>query len=133
MRPFFQFCALTMHYLTIWLAEKSEHWLFYYFHSMSLNLSFFVFTMFDNTQGNQEIYRMFEYKLMLYLGYLCMIYITSFNMSVSFISTTLGNIVSSIVINKFYQDSYGIEAMVLVKLNLMAITIIFFAAYNHEY
>ena len=89
--------------------------------------------MFDNTQGNQEIYKMFEYKLMLYLGYLCMIYITSFNMSVSFIATTIGNIISSIVINKFYQENYGIEAMVLVKMNIMAITIIFFAAYNHEY
>jgi len=54
-------------------------------------------------------------------------------MSVSFIATTIGNIISSIVINKFYQENYGIEAMVLVKMNIMAITIIFFAAYNHEY
>lgn len=69
---------------------------------MVLNLSFFVFTVFRNVQGDKEIYIMFEYKLMLYLGYLCMIYITTFNMSVSFIATTFGNIISSMVINQFY-------------------------------
>jgi hypothetical protein len=66
---------------------------------MVLNLSFFIFTIFSNLQGDKEIYVMFEYKLMLYLGYLSMVYVTTFNMNVSFIATTFGNIISSMVIN----------------------------------
>lgn len=66
---------------------------------MILNLSFAIFTVFSNLQGDKEIYIMFEYKLMLYLGYLSMIYYTTFNMNVSFIATTIGNIITSMVIN----------------------------------
>lgn len=117
----------------IQLAVRTKFWLFYYFHSMILNLSFFIFTIFSNLQGDKEIYIMFEYKLMLYLGYLCMVYITTFNMSVSFIATTFGNIISSMVINQFYQENYGMSPMDLVRLNLMIISSLLLASYSHEY
>lgn len=76
---------------------------------------------------------MFEYKLMLYLGYLCIVFVTTFNMNVSFIATTFGNIISSMVINKFYQENYGISPVDLVKLNLLIISSLLLASYSHEY
>ena len=70
---------------------------------------------------------------MLYFGFLSMFFITSLHMSVSFISTTIGNIICCSIINNYYVQNFDITSAEITKLSLMSISSMFIATYHMEY
>ena len=54
-------------------------------------------------------------------------------MSVSYMATTIGNIISSLVINQFFLDNYNISSQDLFKLNIAIVSILLLASYTQEY
>jgi hypothetical protein len=102
--------AVALHFSWIKLSVMTNHWGYFYSHTLIIQLSFSTFTILNNKQDNGEIYELFEYKLMLYFGHQTILFLTTLNMSVSFVATTLGNIISSMVINQFFEENYGVNS-----------------------
>ena len=93
----------------------------------------------SNNQGQGEddeqitIYTQVDSKLMLWLGYLSILYLTGIKMSVSYLSTTFTNILNAIVVSTYFIESFNVSAEDLNKLNMMNISAIAIGAYLVEF
>jgi hypothetical protein len=67
---------------------------------------------------------------MLYFGHQTMLFVSTLNMSVSYMVTTIGNIISSLVINQFFLDHNNISSQDLFKLNIAIVSILLLASYT---
>ena len=133
-----QIIGLVSHYSYIKLAQITQHWLFFHLHPFFLQISFFTIIIFQNNQDGEQVQiydtkMSSEYQMMLWLGYTSMLCITSIQMSVSYISTTVTNVINAIIVSQWFIDNFDITAGELNKFNVLSIISMCLGAYNIEY
>lgn len=62
-----------------------------------------------------------------------MLFVTTLNMSINYMATTVGNIISSLIINQFFLEGNNVTSQELFKLNIAIVSILLLGSYTQEY